>query len=239
MSRIVAPRREWIRSVNNSRLDAAIGLLVAWKSFPVRTLLSRGMTELISTIRMERGHSVEGSFSREFSSTYMVRELSPSEVGSRSRGYQKSGFWGKTTHCGKTLKISFRKDSSRRRTTSCVQISWNLADRKSVKSCIISVTKQKKWARAPAIASARIAPKIRQGQLQTIYLECPKFHPNRLCFRRSYSRTREIRAYQTWHSDRGLRARSCTSQPFGGLRLTHSFAAIGRWRFEGNQTPST
>ena len=32
--------------------------------------------------------------------------------------------------------------------------------------------------------------------------------------------------YQTWHGDRGPRARSCTSKTFGGL--THSFAARGR-----------
>jgi len=31
---------------------------------------------------------------------------------------------------------------------------------------------------------------------------------------------------QTWHGDRGPRARSCTSETFG--RLTHSFAARGR-----------
>ena len=42
--------------------------------------------ELIPTIRMERGHSVDGSFSCEFSSFYIVRELSPDEVGRRSRG---------------------------------------------------------------------------------------------------------------------------------------------------------
>ena len=90
--------------------------------------------ELIPTIRMQRGHSVDGSFSREFSSIYIVRELSPDEVGSRSGG---SGFREKTTPCGKILKISFRKDSPPRRTTSCVQISLNLADRKSVKSCVI------------------------------------------------------------------------------------------------------
>jgi len=33
-------------------------------------------------------------------------------------------------------------------------------------------------ARSPALASAKITPKICQGQLQTIYSECPKFHPN-------------------------------------------------------------
>ena len=36
--------------------------------------------------------------------------------------------------------------------------------------------------------------------------------------------------HQTWHDDRGPRARSCTSKTFGGLThsLTHSFAARGR-----------
>jgi len=38
--------------------------------------------------------------------------------------------------------------------------------------------KNKISARAPAAASARIVPKICQGQLQTIYPEFPKFHPN-------------------------------------------------------------
>jgi len=42
--------------------------------------------------------------------------------------------------------------------------------------------------------------------------------------------------HQSWHGDRGPRARSCTCT-FGGL--THSFAARERWKFGGNQTPST
>jgi len=37
---------------------------------------------------------------------------------------------------------------------------------------------KKNSARDPALASARIAPEICRGQLQTIYSECPKFHPN-------------------------------------------------------------
>ena len=59
-----------------------------------------------------------------------------------------------------------------------VHISWNLADRKSAKSCVIYLTKNKISASSPALASARIAPKICQGQLQTIYSEFPKCHPN-------------------------------------------------------------
>ena len=38
--------------------------------------------------------------------------------------------------------------------------------------------KNKNSARAPAVASARIAPNICQGQLQTMFSECPKYHPN-------------------------------------------------------------
>jgi len=134
--------------------------------------------ELIPTTRMERGHSVEGSFSREFSSIYIVMELWPSEVGSHSRHHRKTCILGKTTPCGKILKILFRKDSPPRRSTSCVQISWNLTNQKSVKSCIIYQTKES--ARSLALASARITPKICHGQQQTMYSQCPKFHPNRL-----------------------------------------------------------
>jgi len=37
--------------------------------------------------------------------------------------------------------------------------------------------------------------------------------------------------HQTWHGDRGPRARSCTFK----TGLTHSFAAMGHWKFGGNQ----
>jgi len=126
---------------------------------------------------MEREHFVEWSFSRKFSSIYIVRELWPPEIGSRSRRYQKRAFWKKTTPCGKTLKISFRKDSPPSRSTTCVQISWNLADRKSVKWCVIYVTKKaKKSARCSFCAdSAQNLP----GPAAAMYSQCPTFHPNR------------------------------------------------------------
>ena len=38
--------------------------------------------------------------------------------------------------------------------------------------------KNKISALSPALTSAQFAPKIYQGQLQTLYSECPKFHPN-------------------------------------------------------------
>jgi len=42
----------------------------------------------------------------------------------------------------KICKILFRKFSSRHRSTCCVQISWNLADGKSVRSCVTYLTKK-------------------------------------------------------------------------------------------------
>jgi len=80
----------WKCQYNYSRLNAA----TSWMKVISCTdsAVHGNDFELIPTIRMERGHSVEGSFSRDFSYIYIIRELSPSEVGSRSRRYQKVRF---------------------------------------------------------------------------------------------------------------------------------------------------
>ena len=173
-------------------------LLVGWKSFSVRTLLSRGNGfELIPTIRMDRGHghSVDGSFSCGFSSIYMVRELWPSEVRSRSRCYRKTWIFGKKILCGKILKISFQNDSPLRRSTSCMQISWNLAYRKSVKSCVIYQTK--KFRLALSLSRSRFCAGRAQnlpGPAATNVLTVPQIPSKSVHFRRSYNRTRERRS---------------------------------------------
>jgi len=56
----------------------------------------------------------------------------------------KVDVFGKKTPYGQIFTNVFRKDSWRRRSTSCVQIAWNLADQKLVKSCIIYLTKKDK-----------------------------------------------------------------------------------------------
>ena len=85
-------------------------------------------------------------------------------------------FLEKTTPWGKIFKISFRKDSSRHRSTYCVQISWNLAYRKSVKSCVIYLTKKNKIsARSLDLASARISPKISQASGKQCTHNAPDF----------------------------------------------------------------
>ena len=81
---------------------------------------------------------------------------------------------------GKIFKILFRKFSSRHRSTCCAQISWNLTDEKSVSRALY--TWQKNSPGCPALATARIAPKICQGQPPRMYSECSRFHPNRFTF---------------------------------------------------------
>jgi len=65
----------------------------------------------------------------------------------------------------------------------CVRILWNLANGKSVKSCVAYLTKKNKISPgSPAIATARIGPKICQRQPPTMYPECSRFHPNLFTF---------------------------------------------------------
>jgi len=51
---------------------------------------------------------------------------------------KKSPYW-------QICKNDLQKDSPSLRSTSCVQISWNLADRKSVKSCVVYLPKKKQF----------------------------------------------------------------------------------------------
>ena len=59
-------------------------------------------------------------------------------------------------HCYKMVfKIPFRRFSSRHRSTRSVQISWNLADGKSVKSCVVYLTKRTKFRLAVQLSLLR------------------------------------------------------------------------------------
>jgi len=149
--------------------------------------------ELIPTIRMERRHFVDGSFSRHFSSIYIVRNLGSYRRMKSEVVREEVGFGKKPTPCGKILKISFRKDSASRRTTSCVQISWNLADRKSVKSCVIYRTKKTKNRSSRYRFCADRAQNL-SGPAPDNILGVPRISSKSVYFRRSYSRTRERRS---------------------------------------------
>jgi len=87
----------------------------------------------------------------------------------------------------------FRKVSSRYRSTCCVQISWNLADGKSVKSCVAYLTKTNKISPGSLLSllggsrqkSARVSP---DNVLRVLQISSSSVH-----FRRSYNPTREHR----------------------------------------------
>jgi len=61
----------------------------------------------------------------------------------------------------------------------CVQFSWNLADGKSVKSCVIYLTKQTKFRLAVSLSLLDGSrPKSARTSGRQCVQEYPKFHPN-------------------------------------------------------------
>jgi len=131
---------------------------------------------------MESQHSVGWPVSSEFPRFVIISEISRPEIAIRWR------FW--TKHLKKdTLRENLQNSVPKgfiatQISTCCVQISWNLADRKSVKSRVaylsLSLTHTNKISpHSLALASAQIVPTMCQGQRQTTYSECPKFHPYR------------------------------------------------------------
>jgi len=97
--------------------------------------------ELIPTVTMESRHSVYGQTSRDFSSIYRYGVMGAWNRKSFNIFPEKLPF--ETTHYGEIFKILFWKDSPPRAFASSVQISWNLADRKSVKSRVVYLTKNR------------------------------------------------------------------------------------------------
>ena len=143
--------------------------------------------ELISMVTIERGHSVEGSFSREFSSIYIGSELSPFEVGSRWRCYGKICLFEKND----LLREDFQNFVPKGFTTSQIHVLcanftckfreiWPTGNQQS---CAL-ITGQKKTKFRLALSSLLLVrgshPKSARasGKQCTGYSECPKFHPN-------------------------------------------------------------
>jgi len=92
-------------------------------------------------------------------------------------------FLGKTTLYGKVVKILYRKFTLRHLSTCCVQILWNFTDGKSVKSCIIYMTKKTKFRLAfQLLLLRRWCPNFFQGQPPPMCSECSRFHPNLFTF---------------------------------------------------------
>ena len=77
--------------------------------------------------------------------------------------------------------VSFHRLTDRR---CCVQISYNVADWKSAKSCVrlFAGRKHKISPASQTLATARIEPNVCQGQSPTMCSQCSRFHRNRFTF---------------------------------------------------------
>ena len=91
-------------------------------------------------------------------------------------------FLGKKTPYGHIFTNVFQSPNRARGNTSfCANfVKFGRPEIGEIARYLMDKKKTKFWARSPAATSARIAPKICQGQLQAIYQEFPKFHPNPL-----------------------------------------------------------
>jgi len=125
---------------------------------------------------MKSQHAIGAPTCHDFPRFVIISEKSRLEVGNR---WRLSQFFGKK----RPLKDIFSKNYSKwihhvteSRPVCKFREIWLTGNRQS--RALFTWQENKTSARSPALASARIAPKICQGQLQTIYLEFPKFHPN-------------------------------------------------------------
>jgi len=129
--------------------------------------------ELIPTVRMESQHSIGAPTCHDFPRFVIISEKSRLEVGNRWRWSRF--FWKKEGKFSKNYIERTHQLTEPRLVCKFREI-WLTGNRQS--RALFTWQKNKTSARSPALASAQIAPKICQGQLQTIYSEFPKFHPN-------------------------------------------------------------
>jgi len=126
---------------------------------------------------MESQHSVGAPICHEFLRFVIISQMSQPEVGSRWRFSRKSWpFWKKTPY-GQIFKNCFPKAFMATQIhvlcVNFVKFNWPKIGK------VARYLPDKNFlSRCPALASARIAPKICQGQLQTVHSECSKFHPS-------------------------------------------------------------
>ena len=142
------------------------------------------MTELIPTVQtlhMESQHSIGAPSCRDFPRFVIISQISRPEVGSLSRCYQKTCAFGKND----PLPEDFENFVLKGFTISQIHVlcanfvKFGLPEIGRVVCYLPDKKETKKSARSLPLASARIAPKICRGQRQTMYSQCPKFHPNR------------------------------------------------------------
>jgi len=170
--------------------------------------------ELIPTVQMESQYSVGWPTCHKFPRFLIISEKSRPEVRSRWRRSPKKLPFRKKDPYGQIFKTFFPQDSCGHRTTSCVQISWNLADRRSAKSCVTYRTKKFK-----SLSRCRFCADHAQnlsGRVPDNIGSTPNFIRIRS---RSYSRTRE----QRWSAPQ-----SVSNRPYSAKLLRRGLRRVGQ-----------
>jgi len=146
--------------------------------------------EFTWTAKMETRVPV-GDLVMNFSRPMIVGELWRSEVVIRWKKIKFSRFCRKTTPYGKIFKILFRKDSSRHRSTCCVQMSWNLADGEIGKIARCLPVKKTNFRLALQLSLLRGSrPKYAMASPENL-LRVLQISSKSACFRWNYTQTRE------------------------------------------------
>ena len=141
---------------------------------------------------MESQHSVGVPTCHDFPRFVIISEKLRSEV--VDDVHAKVDFFGKKTPYGKIFTNVFRKDLWRHRSTSCVRISWKLADLKSVKSRVAHQTKKQQnfgWRSRSRVCADRA--RNLSGPAPDNILGVPQISSKSVHFQQSYSRTCERR----------------------------------------------
>ena len=134
---------------------------------------------------METRHPVDGYFGNEFPSICNHRGVMAAGIRKTLKKVRIFAFFYKNDLSGNFSKFCF--ENFHRHTDRCVQISWNLADGKSWNRALLVIAyltnkKNKISPRSTDLITVHMARKICQGQPQTVYSECSRFHPNRFAF---------------------------------------------------------
>jgi len=119
--------------------------------------------------------------------------LKSQELGKSVHFWTFGVFLAKLPLTGK-FSILLRKDSPPHRSILCVNfVKFGRPEIGKVERYLPD-KKNKISPRSPALAFAPVAPKVCQGQPQTMYSQYSRFHPKSVHLRQSYSRTREHRS---------------------------------------------
>ena len=137
--------------------------------------------ELIPTVKMETRHPAEGSFGKEFTSIYKYCVV----MATWSLKTLKNQFFCVFLE-NDTLPENFQNSVPKGFIATLIDVlcsNFVKFDRRETGKIVRCLPEKKKTSPgSPALATARIEPKICRGHSPTMSSECSRFHPNRLTF---------------------------------------------------------